>query len=313
MLNKRDIKIVKNNTDREININFNEHYNQVDEYSVVSENFIKNTVSDIIGFPDDNEKGKFVPIHDQDNDIIYDVISSVRYEIYSLDSNGNYSNTYDTLGFELDDIKFNLNSFKNSFLRIEFYDSSDPYESNLLQVAFIGTQVLPDDNTFEISGRLKYYDIDQSIVAIETDENVLIKNSISRDINRPSEGYSLYWYNNDKEFINTENSPFLRRNMYIRYSFLNAKNGKVLNLIPYNITDTYNLVNSNKNNINRVSNLDIELINDNSINMNEYKDYLNGRYYTYKQLDNPTSSFDYREIEIDPNNKNKLIIKLFER
>jgi len=117
--------------------------------------------------------------------------------------------TFFDLGFTVDDIKFNRNNFKNSFLSLDFYDSDITTANNLVARITLFPQV----------NRAAIADAD-SIKAIKTIFSTIDPND-DRVANRfiASEGYFMYYF---KDQI--VESPSVT-SLYMEARFNNAKTG----------------------------------------------------------------------------------------
>lgn len=119
--------------------------------------------------------------------------------------------TLDFLGLTNDDITFNRNPFKRTYLRLNFYDTNDTKTQNLLIRETIHLHFTDDWFT---DGKLN----DQTTIPLTFKSN--FQNLIYRSVY--GEGYTFYWYKNE-----------LPKTLYLKISLMNAKDGNVYNLYSY--------------------------------------------------------------------------------
>lgn len=137
--------------------------------------------------------------------------------------------TFFGLGFTVDDIKFNRNNFKNSFLSLDFYDSNITVANNLVARITLYPQV----------NRAATADAD-SIKAIKTIFSTINPND-DRPANRfiASEGYFMYYFKD--QIAKAPNVTSL----YMEATFNNAKTGISTPMITIsNPTDLSDLLNN---------------------------------------------------------------------
>lgn len=165
---------------------------------------------------DDYEKVRFQP---------FNGITELQFHL--KDKVGNPL-TYQYFGFSNDDLKFQKNRFKNSFLRMSFFDSPNPSNQRM---AF-QTQLFNQINEYnrDINGSL--LDVSINPIIYKIIDPITIRRGIS-------EGYYLYWLKNPK----IDSYPL---NFYMYPSFANAVDGKNTILVS-NIGSTsinqYNSIN----------------------------------------------------------------------
>ncbi len=161
---------------------------------------VEKSINDIL----DYESTRFFPI-----DVKRDIIGSIIYRVHLLDNNLNYyspSTKWSDADFILSDIKNQKNSFLKSFVRLSFYDRDINSNQNLL---FIVT-LFPEDiaGLTEPESKTIEFNLGNSII----------------DPDRNCEGYFLYY--NKNEVI-----PTVSKEIYMRATFFNAKNGKAINFM----------------------------------------------------------------------------------
>lgn len=119
--------------------------------------------------------------------------------------NDEYGNNYESAGFTEEEVSGKRNNIKNSFYRIDFYDSSNQREQNFLFSEFLNVNQKTNSTKFKLN--------------------------------------RLYWFKEDTKFTDNENPTY--RELYMEVTFFNAKTGlttKFLNTTlggPINL-DTYN-------------------------------------------------------------------------
>ena len=185
-----------------INIPISLDYDFIGKSELIEEVFVKTEVEKAINPITDYEKGRFTPI--DLNDVHLDKIT------YSLDIDGT---NYGAIGFTNDDIRFEKESFKNTFLNLAFYDSPNSLTQNLISFftlfSTIGSNDINPNGTIKPSNQIKL--------------NFNVENPILNPRGN-AEGFYLY---NDKNVFNETSSI----DLYMRASFKNAKTGRAENLM----------------------------------------------------------------------------------
>ena len=127
--------------------------------------------------------------------------------------------TYGSVGFTDDDIKFKKESFKQTYLELDFYDSDNPMSQNLITFVTLFSKLrIGDLNTTGNIGTTKPANQIELIFVCE--------NQLSNQFG-VSEGYYLYNYK-DELLLN------LPKYLYMRANFRNAKTGTITNLMVKN-------------------------------------------------------------------------------
>jgi hypothetical protein len=194
-------------------------FQNVDNAELIERVFVDTEVEYAINPIKDYEKVRFLPLDLQGNHI-----DKITYDIYLLDSSGNYKGFYGDIGFVDDDVKFRKQSFKQTFLNLSFYDSDNPLTQNLVTFITLYSELNTSDllqpplppNT--IPGTPK--PVGQIPV------NFVVENPLINPRGF-AEGYYLYDY---KSGLKIGASKYL----YMRASFKNAKTGKSVNLMVKN-------------------------------------------------------------------------------
>ena len=196
-----------------INIPINMEYQLVDQAELIDRVFVEIETEKAINEIIDYEKIRFVPINSLNNQI-----NSITYTVDLLGLT-----TYGSIGFDDNDIKFQKESFKQTFLNLNFYDSNNPMNQNLILNITLFSQLTEND--------LVPLNSSTGIAGQPRPANFIkIKYVLENPLLNPlgfSEGYFLYDY---KDELNVGDSKYL----YMRASFKNAKDGKSTNLMVKN-------------------------------------------------------------------------------
>ena len=197
-----------------INIPVTMEYQLVDQAELVDRVFVKTETEKAINPIIDYEKIRFLPI--SSNQI------NIPRITYLVDLSG--ATTYGAIGFTDEDIISQKESFKQTFLNLNFYDSDNPMTQNLLFYVTLYSQLQPTD-LVPLAGQT------QGIPGQPLPANAItIKYQLESPAVNPlgfSEGYFLYDY---KDELNINESKYV----YMRASFKNAKTGVSTNLMVKN-------------------------------------------------------------------------------
>lgn len=211
-------------TSNYINIPINMGYQIVDNGELIERVFVDDEIQKAINPIVDYEKVRFLPI-DMSGVNLENIIYSVTF----------LSGTrYSDIGFNNDDIKFGKNSFKETFLRLSFYDTPNPLDQRLISTISLYPHLSQSDlydNTAvfpNIPGQAR------------PANQIFIRFTLSNPITNPrgnAEGYHLYDYK-DEVLTGTP------KELFMKASFNNAKTGKSTNLmvdgVPYTIDNLIN-------------------------------------------------------------------------
>jgi hypothetical protein len=206
-----------------ITIPFFMDFQTIDNSELIERVFVDTEVENAINPIIDYEKVRFLPLN-----LLGDKIDKIIYDIYLLDSNGEYKGFYGDIGFTDSDIKYRKESFKKTFLNLSFYDSDNPLTQQLVNFMTL------------------YAELNSSDLLIGTPSNPLPANTVPGTpkpavqipinfvVEDPlinprgfAEGYHLYYY---KSSLNNNIPKYL----YMRASFKNSKTGKNVNLMVKN-------------------------------------------------------------------------------
>lgn len=198
-----------------INIPLDTTFETVDRFDLIKKDFIEIETKKSINPILDYEKVRLTPkINNQ-------LFNKVIFNLNLL-NNGLLSPTnLDDAGFTQEEINFNKNSFKRSFLRLSFYDSDKLTSQRLMSFYTIYLKVLPEfisPNTGSLAGLPIGID---SIPLMFRVKNPLIY------LDDYSEGFNLYHYKDEIPNI-------LTKSMYMRFTFNNAKSGTSTGLMTVN-------------------------------------------------------------------------------
>lgn len=193
-----------------INIPIIMDYQIVDQGELIERVFVTTEVEKAINPILDYEKVRFLP-----TDLNGSHVDKITY---TLNLNG--ATDYAAIGFTDDDIRFEKNNFKETFINLGFYDTDNPLTqrliSNLTLFSHITTNdLLPYNTTFGIPGQPK--------PASQINLTFVVSNPIL-NTRGDAEGYYLYDY---KDELKIGESKYL----YMRSTFKNAKTGKSINLM----------------------------------------------------------------------------------
>lgn len=208
-----------------INIPISIRYELIDQTELIKKQFIDSEIEKNINPILDYEKVRFIPIDSLNN--MFDNV------VYNITFNSGINN-YAGIGFTDDDIKFRRNNFKLSFLKLKFYDSDQPTNQNLISFITLYPKITDVD--------LQPLNVLPPLVpsSIKSANQIFTKFILDNPLYKSNgnfEGFYLYYFKDD---ITTT----LPKELYMKASFNNVKNGKIINLMTVNIPQTIdNLVN----------------------------------------------------------------------
>ena len=196
-----------------INIPINLEYQIVDQSEIIERVFVDIEVEKTINPIVDYEKTRFKPINSNKK-----VVNKITYE---LDLSGN--TTYGSIGFTDDDIKFETERFKQTFLNLSFYDSDSPLTQNLLSFITLNPSLSKSDLN-QSQPTTSNLALGQTKPASEIKLTFICENPII-NLRGKSNGYYLYDF---KDELIMNGAP---KSLYMKATFKNAKTGKVTNLM----------------------------------------------------------------------------------
>lgn len=222
--NKYQIRLDDFTSNDKIKIPLSLDFTSVDQAEVVNRDFISVETEKAINPIVDYEKVRFSPTLTNGK-----LIKDITYSLNFLNDSGSYpsSSYYSDIGFLDDDIKFRKNKFKNSFLRLSFYDSDIPTSQNLVSMITIFSRITVNDiiPLTDSSGN------PQNGGGLPKNANqILVRYKLDNPITTPqgfAEGFYLYHFKSDVE-IGEDHE------LYMRAEFNNAATGKVTRLITTN-------------------------------------------------------------------------------
>jgi hypothetical protein len=198
-----------------INIPINMEYQIVDQSDIIQRVFVDVEVEKAINPIIDYEKVRFIPINSKNN-----VIDKITYE---LNLNGN--TTYGSIGFTDDDIKYQTERFKQTFLNLSFYDNDNPLTQNLLSYITLNPSLSKSDLSQSKTLSLA---LGKPKPASEIKLTFICTNPIINSRGK-SNGYYIYDF---KDELIMNGAP---KYLYMKATFKNAKNGKSTNLMVSNV------------------------------------------------------------------------------
>ena len=191
-----------------INIPLSMDFQLVDQTDIVKRVFVdvetENAINPII----DYEKVRFLPL-----DPTGKHIDQISYNVNMISGT-----TYGEIGFNDDDLKFKKESFKQTFLNLNFYDTDNPFTQILVTYVTLYAELTPNGEFVFNSAKQ-----DQPKSANETLVRFVLENPILNPRGF-AEGYHLYDY---KDELKIGESKYL----YMRASFKNAKTGRSTNMM----------------------------------------------------------------------------------
>jgi hypothetical protein len=193
-----------------INIPITMEYQMVDQSELIERVFVETETEKAINPITDYEKTRFLPTDLNDNHI--DKIT------YVVNLNGGL--TYYDIGFTDNDIKFETEAFKQTFLTLSFYDTDNPMTQNLISFITLFSKISSMDlyqtNVGGFAGNPK------------PANQIYLTFSVENPILNPrgsGEGYHIYDYKDELELNG------LPKYLYMKGTFNNAKTGKSTNLM----------------------------------------------------------------------------------
>lgn len=204
-------------TETTINIPINLDFQIVDQAELIQRVFVDVEVEKSINPILDYEKVRFLPLD----------LSGAHMDrlIYEVDLFG--ATNYGAIGFTDDDIRYEKNSFKETFLNLSFYDTDNPLNQRLITNITLFSELKPSDlypinSPIGIPGQPK--PAAQIPLTFVVENPILFPKGVS-------EGYHLYDY---KDELGIGDFKYL----YMRASFKNAKTGSTTNLMVMNTGTT---------------------------------------------------------------------------
>ena len=208
-----------------INIPIGNNSGMVGQQEIIEKDFIDIEVNKAVNDIFDYEKVKLIPIHDNTDG----PLDNITYVVNLLDTTLNNFNTslkWSDITFTDDDLRFKKKSFTKSFLKLDFYDSDLLSNQNLVS----SITLFPEFSNEDMSNG----SIPQAVnypVSFKLGNSLFNDPSLFVDNSKSSEGFSLYHFK-DEVLPN----PLPPKNLYMKATFNNAKNGTSTGLMSSNST-----------------------------------------------------------------------------
>ena len=221
-----------------INIPVSLEYQLVDQSELIENVFVNVEVEKAINPILDYEKVRFLPL--DLNNIHVDKITYNLNLLISGTTNLGAIN-YASVGFSDDDITYERNNFKETFLNLSFYDTDNPLTQRLINNITVFSEIQDTDLLPDIATQILAFGQVIGVPGQPKPAHMIpLSFVLSNPILNPrgfSEGYYLYDYKDEYKI-----NGF--KYLYMRASFKNAKTGKSINLmvdnIPYPIDQLIN-------------------------------------------------------------------------
>ena len=210
-----------------IKIPIEQKFQPVDTSEIAENQFVDDEIEKAINPIQDFEKIRFSPF------------SGVTEIVVQLMETGSTEMTYDSFGYTNEDLKFQRNRFKNSFLKLNFYDTPFITNQRLAFQLIIFNQLNQDQR--DSDGNL--LDVSGSPISYRIVDPITVRRGVS-------EGFYLYWLKQPYEAY--------PNNFYMYATYNNAKDGISTPLLAYDsqvAINTYNDFNFLKYTLTSVGNL----------------------------------------------------------
>lgn len=177
-------------------------FNPIDTSEIAENQFVDDEIEKAINPIQDYEKMRFKPF------------SGITEIVVQLMETGSTEMTYDSFGYTDEDLLFQRNRFKNSFIKLNFYDTPFITNQRLAFQLIIFNQLNEDQR--DVDGNL--LDVSLSPITYRIIDPITIRTGVS-------EGYYLYWLKEPFEAY--------PNNFYMYASYNNSKDGITTQLLPY--------------------------------------------------------------------------------
>lgn len=213
---KINIKEFSDNGFVDILTHINNNSQIVDQSEVIERKFVEKEIKKNINPIIDYEKVRLTPIIN--NNGLEVKVGNITYQVH-FKNNGGYNplSYYSEIGFNNSDILFRKNSFKKTFLRLNFYDSDIQTSQRLISFYTL----YPDLNNLYSNNTNGTISANQLPITFNLGNSLINKN-------KKGEGYFLYHFKDEV----VENLP---KELYMRADFNNAKDGVRTRLMSTNI------------------------------------------------------------------------------
>ncbi len=232
-VDKRKILISSLGTGSTIDIALGSDFFPVDNSELIEDKFVKDEVEKSINPIVDYKKIIFKParINPETGEWILIDKFKINLNFFTPESIelgspqhrgvGAIPGVYKDIGFTFDDVFCRTNRFKNSFIRLSFYDTPYSDKNELLSFVDVYTQVGTDQkNDYGFPEP-----IDFSKISFTLGDPVLQPDEVH-------EGFQIYWF---QDLV--DNAPNQEYEMYMTVQFNNAANGKIYELAPFKVID----------------------------------------------------------------------------
>jgi len=262
----KKIKIsLQKNGDKSISIPLRIDATPMDNTDLIDNDFVDVERRKIINPIIDYEKVRAIPYYYDATTKTTSEVQKIEFNIYFSDGTS-WVSTYGTSNldsgvFTDKDLKYNLNRFKNSFLRLRYTSEPNNTANELVGLQQIYTQ-LGDDNVYtykKIPGATET-NIKSKVgspLPIDSNPAKLIVGNNKLLSGVEPDGYFFYWQ-----------KRLFPQTIYLSYTFNNAKNGKVTTLTPKVLSSTNKISFSE---IHTVTYIPIDMVYDNGEYKHVYK------------------------------------------
>ncbi len=181
---------------------------EMNQYDFIENNFDVIKQAGVINETTNYEKIKLTPVDSVDENIN---ISTLQFNLHFIVNNDwtNGATQITNLGFTSDDVKFRRKRVEKSFIRLSFYDTTNPKTQNLL---YYSTIFLDANDLYT-----KYISNNNSMSELKSE--FIVENSRFTKKIKSSEGYNLYLFKED--ILKNET-----KTIYLKIEFSNALNGR---------------------------------------------------------------------------------------
>jgi hypothetical protein len=204
-----------------INIPINMEFQLVDQSELVKRVFVNIETEKAINPIIDYDNARYLPLDLQG--VYIDKI------IYNVDLLG--ATDYGAIGFTNDDIKFQTEAFKQTFLNLNFYDSDNPLTQILVNNITLYSQLTSDNLLPDSTTQIYEYGYPLGIPGQPKPASMIpLRFILESPLTNPigfAEGYHIYDY---KDELNIGDFKYL----YMRATFKNAKLGTTTNTMVRN-------------------------------------------------------------------------------
>jgi len=202
-----------------IDIPINMRYQIVDNGELIERIFVEDETQKAVNPILNYDKVRFVPLDKTSRNI-----SNVTYSLSFLNTNNTLviPSNYSDIGYDNDDIKFERNNFKESYLNLAFYDSDNALTQNL--VTEIEIYSFLDETDYWKPG----FTPTGFVGGLpKPASQIQVKNTVSNPLTMAKADYEGFYIYNYKD----EYTVGLPKYLYMKGTYYNAKNGKITNLM----------------------------------------------------------------------------------